>query len=126
MARFAHIKDGKVVNLFESTPEWATEVYGATAVPAEDSTHIGDLFDGVAFARPPRNVAGEAGAKKAEILRQLARTSWTSDPDNVLSGQDRAAWSSWRRGLRTALRTLTLEELANYGIPTPPGALDEG
>jgi hypothetical protein len=49
MARYAVISAGAVENIIECDAEFAA---GIVAVPAGDA-HIGDLWDGSAFSRPP-------------------------------------------------------------------------
>lgn len=126
MARFAHVKDNKVVNIFEATPEWATQVYGDEAIPAHDNVHMGDdVLPDKTFQRPPRNVAADAALVRAEIMRLVRRTDWTTDPDSLITPQQRVQWNQWRKDIRNAIKNLTPEELADYFIPTPPGPLDE-
>lgn len=125
MARYGLIVEGKVDNIVGARSlEWIQERF-PNAVEVDDSVHIGDLFSNGIFTKPPRNVAAEAAQKRTEIRNLLNQTQWVIDPDTRLTGQQRVQWTQWRKTIRDSVKDLTVEQLADFAIPNPPGEVDE-
>lgn len=91
--RYAIIKNGKVSNIAEATPEFAAEQGWVEA----QNANIGDLYENGVFTTPAPDADLEAAAIRASRNALLLSSDWTQVADAPV---DQAAWAAYRQALR--------------------------
>ena len=120
MQRYAHVKNGVVFNI-----TLANESFAATRthmILCDETTRIGDLWDGTTFSRPPRDMHAEREVFQNEIRKLLRASDWTQIDGTA--GQEKANWMQYRAALRAALRNPTIDP-QTFDWPVAPGELNE-